>query len=72
MQDRELGVLQQSGPEKQKDVLRVERLRTLPVHSAIIDRLPEMDVMELIDKHPDMLFEKDFDQKTAFDLCLEA
>jgi hypothetical protein len=71
--DKELlGALQESEAEKLIAQQRAEILLTLPVHSAIIDRLPEEEVIEMIDRHPETLFLKDYDNKSAFDLCLES
>jgi len=71
--DKELlGALQESEAEKLIAQQRAEILLTLPVHSAIIDRLPEEEVIEMIDQHPETLFLKDYDNKSAFDLCLES
>eukprot|EP00597_Dinobryon_sp_UTEXLB2267_P002894 CAMPEP_0170058004 /NCGR_PEP_ID=MMETSP0019_2-20121128/787_1 /TAXON_ID=98059 /ORGANISM="Dinobryon sp., Strain UTEXLB2267" /LENGTH=1211 /DNA_ID=CAMNT_0010262831 /DNA_START=1869 /DNA_END=5504 /DNA_ORIENTATION=- len=71
--DKDLvGALQDSEAEKLVAKARADRLEQLPVHLAVIEKMPEEVVLERIGQYPETLLERDYDGKTAFEHCLES
>jgi hypothetical protein len=72
--DKELvGALQESEFEKEQLRLRrAESWEKLPVHNALsINSNESSFIMRKIDEFLHTIFQKDYDGKTAFEMCLE-